>query len=210
MSHGIISNLSRRLNTPQTNRSYIPDYIQHSAPIHAGNSGGPLLNSLGKVIGINTVIISSNGDPMGISLSIPASVASTRIKQLIEFGRIRSGWLGIKTQHISGDALLNLDRMKDYKIVGSVTPFGPGAKAKIMPGDVILEFDGKEITGNTNLSQLICETPVGRNVNIKLYRPNQNSNGQILTVTATLEELEENPSPNPPFEQPTKINLINT
>jgi len=189
VSHGIISNLSRRLRTPQANRSYTTRYIQHSAPIHAGNSGGPLLNCLGQVIGVNTVIISPNGENVGIGLSIPSATASARIKQLIEFGRIRAGWLGIKTQLISGDTLVNfnLDKTRNYRIVGSVTPFGPGAKANIEPGDLILEFDGKEITESTNLSQLICEAPIGRAMTIKVYR-----DGRILTITAIPEELEEN------------------
>jgi len=189
-SHGIISSISRSISKPHSQRDYTLNFIQHSAPIHKGNSGGPLLNMEGKVIGINTAIFSSSGENIGIGFSIPSKIARDRIQQLIEFGRIRVGWLGLKTQNLSGEDFQGsgLDKGKNYKIVSSVSPYGPGAKAMIKPGDVILEFNGQEVTDKTSLTQVINDTPVGKAIKVKLWR-----SGQFLTVEAVLEELQSTP-----------------
>ncbi|MBX9806129.1 MAG: trypsin-like peptidase domain-containing protein [Alphaproteobacteria bacterium] len=211
VSHGIVSNLSRRLDS-QTNGAIKTQFIQHSAPIHQGNSGGPLLNLEGKVVAINTVIISPNGGNVGIGLGIPCSVAKERIKQLIEFGRVRYGWLGIKTQCITGDecADLNLDKRRNYRIVSSVTPSGPGAKAQIQPGDILLSLNGTEVTEKTNLTQLISEMPVGEIVKIRLYRPGEHNQGQYLDIEATLEEFTGNHPTLPHVVQSPKTHVLNT
>lgn len=185
---GIISTKGRELAIPTKNQvsDYVDDFIQHSAQINMGNSGGCLLNMEGKVIGINTAIFSLSGGNVGIGFAIPSGVAKKTIDQLIEFGRTKRGWLGVRIQHLTDDMAESLGLKVKGAIVGSVTPDGPAQKAGILSGDVILEFDGKQISENNRLSRLVGETPIGKTCKVKVWRK-----GQEITSEVTVGEFEE-------------------
>jgi len=167
----------------------VDDFMQHSAAINMGNSGGPLLNLEGKVVGINTAIFSPSGGNIGIGFAIPAAVAEDTVNQLLKFGRTKRGWLGVRIQVVTDDIAesLGLGKAKGA-IVGSVTPDGPAAKAKIEPEDIILEFDGKEVNEKQRLSRLVGETPVGKSVKVKIWRK-----GKEMSFDVVLGEFETAP-----------------
>ncbi|MBY0462966.1 MAG: Do family serine endopeptidase [Alphaproteobacteria bacterium] len=185
---GIISTKGRELAIPTKNQvsDYVDDFIQHSAQINMGNSGGCLLNMEGKVIGINTAIFSLSGGNVGIGFAIPSGVAQKTIDQLIEFGRTKRGWLGVRIQHLTDDMAESLGLKVKGAIVGSVTPDGPAQKAGILSGDVILEFDGKQISENNRLSRLVGETTIGKTCKVKVWRK-----GEEITLDITVGEFED-------------------
>lgn len=190
VTSGIISNRSRDIGMRSNSRSriseYVDDFMQHDASINMGNSGGPLFNLEGKVVGINTAIFSPSGGNVGIGFAIPSALASETIKQLIEFGRTKRGWLGVRIQNVSDDMAESFGLGKAHgAIVGGVTPKGPAASASIEPGDIILEFDGKVINEKTKLSRVVGETEVGKKVKVKLWRK-----GKEILVDVVLGEFE--------------------
>ena len=193
VTNGIISNRARDIMLRSGGRNrvndYVDDFMQHSAAINMGNSGGPLLNLEGKVVGINTAIFSPSGGNIGIGFAIPAAVSQDTVNQLFKFGRTKRGWLGVRIQPVTPDIAesLGLESAKGA-IVGSVTPDGPAAKAKIEPEDIILELDGKEINEKARLARLVGETPVNKTVKVKLLRK-----GKELTVDVVLGEFETAP-----------------
>lgn len=201
VTSGIISNRARdiMLNRGGKNRvnDYVDDFMQHDAAINMGNSGGPLLNLEGKVVGINTAIFSPSGGNIGIGFAIPASVAQDTVNQLVKYGRTKRGWLGVKIQAVTDDIAesLGLGKVKGA-IVGSVTPNGPADKAKIKPEDIIIEFDGKEVNEKQRLSRLVGETQVGKSIKLKVLR-----NGKELSLDVVLGEFET--APDRPVVTPT-------
>jgi serine protease Do len=179
---GIVSARNRDINSgPYDN------YIQTDAAINRGNSGGPLFNMEGKVIGINTAIISPSGGSIGIGFAIPASTFSNVISQLREFGEVRRGWIGVRIQDVTDDIAesLSLGSARGALVAGVVEK-GPAEAAGILPGDVILEFDGKPVTAMHELPRLVSEEPVGKDVQIKVFRK-----GREETVTAKIALLED-------------------
>lgn len=162
------------------------DYIQTDASINKGNSGGPLFNMDGQVVGINTAIFSQSGGSIGIGFSIPSQLAKTVVKQLIEFGQTRRGWLGVVIQNVTEELAdgLGLENT-DGVLVAGVPEDGPAFKSGIKAGDVILEFDGKEVGETRELSRAVAETNVGSDVEVDLWR-----NGKRITKTVKLGELE--------------------
>jgi serine protease Do len=190
VTSGIISNRARDIMLRSGGRNrvndYVDDFMQHDAAINMGNSGGPLLNLEGKVVGINTAIFSPSGGNIGIGFAIPAAVSQDTVNQLIKFGRTKRGWLGVRIQPVTPDIAesLGLGSARGA-IVGSVTPDGPAAKAKIEPEDIILELDGKEVNEKSRLARLVGETPVNKTVKVKLLRK-----GKELTVDVILGEFE--------------------
>jgi serine protease Do len=188
VTSGIISNRARDIAGRARTRvsEFVDDFIQHDASINVGNSGGPIVDLEGKVIGINTAIFSPSGGNVGIGFAVPSNLAKDTVKQLLEFGHTRRGWLGVKIQHVTEDIAESMGLGKARgAIVGSVTPEGPAAKAKIEPGDVILEFDGKEINEKVRLTRIVGESSVGKEIKVKLWRK-----GQELTVNVILGEYE--------------------
>ncbi len=190
VTSGIISNRSRDIGMRGSKSSrvseYVDDFMQHDASINMGNSGGPLFNLEGKVVGINTAIFSPSGGNVGIGFAIPAAVAAETVKQLIEFGRTKRGWLGVRIQMVTDDVAESLGLSKSHgAIVGKVTPNGPAANGGIEPGDIILEFDGKEIGDKTRLSRVVGETEVGKKVKVKIWRK-----GKEITTEVVLGEFE--------------------
>ncbi len=165
VTSGIISARNRSIGL-----SRYEDYIQTDASINQGNSGGPLFNLNGDVIGINTAILGQSGS-IGIGFAIPSNSAKKVIDQLIEFGETKRGWLGVRIQIVDKDIAesLKLDRPRGA-LVASVAKGSPSDKGGIKDGDVILEFDGKIINEMKELPKIVAETEVGKIVNVKIWR----------------------------------------
>lgn len=196
---GIVSNKARSIGMSRGGagkRSHLGEYvrwfIQHSAPINMGNSGGPVLDLEGKVIGVNTAIFSPSGGNVGIGFAIPSSLVEDTVKQLIEFGRTKRGWLGVKIQAITEDMAESFGFKKAKgAIVSSVVPGGPAAKAGIEPGDIVVEFDGKEVDNeHSPLDRIVGETPVDKKVKVKLLRKDKEGNRKEVFVDVLIKEYE--------------------
>ncbi|AYD01442.1 Do family serine endopeptidase [Neorhizobium sp. NCHU2750] len=179
---GIISARGRNINAgPYDN------FIQTDAAINKGNSGGPLFNMRGEVIGINTAIISPSGGSIGIGFAVPTEIAENVVHQLIEFGETRRGWLGVRIQPVTDDVAesLGLDRARGALVSGIVND-GPIKKGEIKPGDVIVSFDGSPVNEMRDLPRIVAESPVGKEVDVVLMR-----DGKQQTVKVTLGRLED-------------------
>jgi serine protease Do len=160
------------------------DFIQTDASINPGNSGGPLFNFWGEVVGINTAIIATG---QGIGFAIPINMAKELLPQLKEKGRVTRGWLGVVIQRVTSQ-LAESFGLKEKKgaLVSDVFKGGPAEEAGVQRGDIILEFNKKEIKDFGDLSRTVASTPVGSTVSIKVFR-----NGKILSLQATIAEMEE-------------------
>jgi serine protease Do len=182
---GIISARGRDINAgPYDN------FLQTDASINRGNSGGPMFNLDGEVIGINTAIFSPSGGNVGIGFAIPSNGAQAVVNQLIEFGEVRRGWLGVRIQQVTDDIAetLGLPEAKGA-LVASVIADGPADDAEIKAGDVILEFDEKPIPEMRRLPRVVAETNVGKSVPVKVWRDGRE---RVLNVAVgALKEGEE-------------------
>tara|TARA_B100000686_G_scaffold341176_1_gene418162 strand:+ start:405 stop:1826 length:1422 start_codon:yes stop_codon:yes gene_type:complete len=164
---GIISSRNRDIGLTRYD-----DFIQTDASINQGNSGGPLFDLSGKVIGINTAIIApGQSGSIGIGFAIPANPASNVIKQLIEFGETKRGWLGVRIQEVTKE-IAELEKLKkpEGALVASVSENSPAYKGGIKAGDIILEFDGKKVDTMRTLPKLVAQTKVGKRVILKVWR----------------------------------------
>ena len=161
------------------------DFIQTDAAINRGNSGGPLFNMNGQVIGINTAIYSPSGGSVGIGFSVPANLAKNVVAQLREFGHARRGWLGVSIQQVTPDIAESLG-LHDASgaLVGKLNEGGPAEKAGIRGGDIILKFNNQDVKEMRILPRIVAETPVGRAVPVVLWR-----DGKEVTVQASVGEL---------------------
>ncbi len=160
------------------------DFIQTDASINPGNSGGPLFNAHGKVIGINTAIVAGG---QGIGFAIPINMAKSVLPQLEEKGKVTRGWLGVAIQPVTPELAKSFGVTGEKgALVADITKDSPADKAGLKIGDIILEFDGKEIQEMNNLPRLVAATPIGKKVKIKILR-----NGKSKVVTATIERLKE-------------------
>ena len=180
VTSGIISARNRSIGL-----SRYEDYIQTDASINSGNSGGPLFDMKGDVIGINTAILGRNGS-IGIGFSIPSNSAKIVINQLIEFGETKRGWLGVRIQDVTKEIaeVENLDEPRGA-LVASVAPNSPSEKAGVKAGDIILEFDGEKIKEMKELPIIVARTEVGKKVKVKIWR-----NKKEITKMITLGRLE--------------------
>jgi serine protease Do len=163
------------------------NYIQTDAAINRGNSGGPLFNLNGEVIGINTAIISPSGGSIGIGFAVPSKTAVPVIDQLRQFGETRRGWLGVRIQQVTDEIADSLG-MKQTRgvLVAGVDDKGPAKPAGIEPGDVIVNFDGREIKEMRDLPRVVADTPVGKDVQVTVIRK-----GKEETKTVKLGRLED-------------------
>jgi len=179
---GIVSARNRDINAGPYD-----DFIQTDAAINRGNSGGPLFNMQGEVIGINTAIISPSGGSIGIGFSIPAKMASGVVSQLREFGQTSRGWLGVRIQEVSDEIAesLGMDSAKGA-LVSGVIKGGPVDNGSVQAGDVIVKFDGRDIKAMNDLPRAVAESPVGKTVEIVIVRE-----GKEQTVQVTLGRLED-------------------
>ncbi len=172
---GIISARNRSIGL-----SRYEDFIQTDASINSGNSGGPLFDMEGNVIGINTAILGRNGS-IGIGFSIPSNSAQQVIKQLIEFGETKRGWLGVRIQDVTKEIAEaeKLDKPRGA-LVASVAENSPSEKAGIQAGDIILEFNGVEIKQMKELPAIVARTEVGKNVDVKIWRNKNEITKKVL------------------------------
>jgi serine protease Do len=163
-STGIISARNRALS------GTYDDFIQTDAAINRGNSGGPLFNMDGEVIGVNTAILSPNGGSIGIGFSMASNVVSKVVEQLEEFGETRRGWLGVKIQPVTPDIAesLGLDEAKGAMVTD--VPAGPAADAGMKAGDVITSFAGGEVKDPRELVRRVADAPVGEAVDVTVQR----------------------------------------
>ena len=182
LSVGVISAINRDINSGPYD-----SYIQTDAAINKGNSGGPLFNLDGEVIGVNTAIISPTGGSVGIGFSIPADMAQIVITQLREYGETRRGWLGVRIQLITEDLAESLGLLRPRgALVSEIIPGGPADEAGMKQGDVILSFDGKEVTEMRDLPRIVAETPIDKAVQVKVQR-----RGKVVTLKVKVGRLEE-------------------
>ena len=179
---GIISARNRDINLTRYD-----DFIQTDASINQGNSGGPLFNLKGEVIGINTAIIApGQSGSIGIGFAIPANAASNVIDQLLKFGETKRGWLGVRIQQVTKE-IAEVEKLKkpEGALVASVGQNSPADKAGIKAGDIILEFDGKKIDTMRTLPKVVANTKVGKSVQLKIWR-----NKRSITKRLILGRLE--------------------
>lgn len=175
------------------------DFLQTDASINRGNSGGPMFNLSGEVIGINTAIFSPSGGSVGIGFAIPSNLAKPVIDQLIKYGKTRRGWLGVRIQTITPEIAETLKLPNAHgALIASITKGGPAEKADIKQGDVILEFNGEALTATRQLPRLVAETEIGSKATLKIWR-----DGKIITTTILVGELEK-------AEEQGKLTLGNT
>jgi len=161
------------------------DFLQIDAPINRGNSGGPTFNLEGQVIGINTAIYSPNGGSVGIGFAVPSNVAKQVVAQLEEHGKVSRGWLGVQIQEVTPAIAASLGLQSEHgALVAVVTPNSPAAKADLKQGDVILSFNGTEVSRLRDLPRLVAEAAPDANAKMKVWR-----NGQTIALQATLGEL---------------------
>ena len=185
---GIVSARNRDI----ANGTY-ENYIQTDAAINRGNSGGPLFNLDGEVIGVNTLIISPTGGSIGIGFAVPSKTVAGVVDQLRQFGELRRGWLGVRIQQVTDEIAesLNIKPARGALIAG-VDDKGPAKPAGIEPGDVVVTFDGHDIKDPKDLSRIVADTPVGKQVDVVVIRK-----GQEQTKQVTLGRLEDNDKPQP-------------
>ena len=181
VSAGIISARNRALS------GSFDDFIQTDAAINRGNSGGPLFNMDGQVIGVNTAILSPSGGSIGIGFSMSSAVVSNVVDQLQEFGETRRGWLGVRIQDVTPDmvdAIVGLTEARGALVTD--VPEGPSLEAGILSGDVLLTFNGVEVPDTRELIRMVGGMPVGQSVPVELLR-----NGETLTLTVVLGRRED-------------------
>jgi len=180
VTSGIISARNRSIGL-----SRYEDYIQTDASINSGNSGGPLFDMNGDVIGINTAILGRNGS-IGIGFSIPANSAKIVIDQLIEFGETKRGWLGVRIQDVTQE-IADVEKLDEPRgaLVASVAENSPSEKGGIKAGDIILEFNGVRINQMKELPAIVAKTKVGTKVKVEIWR-----NKKVITKSILLGRLE--------------------
>jgi serine protease Do len=183
---GIISAKQRDINAGPYD-----DFIQTDAAINRGNSGGPLFNMDGEVIGVNTAIISPTGGSIGIGFAVPSDTVQAVVQQLKEFGEVRRGWLGVKIQTVSEDIAESLGVAENTgALVSAVTPESPAAKAGLQPGDLILKFDGKDVSTMRGLPRLVAQAPIGKSVDMELLRGGDKKTIQVVVGRLEEEDVE--------------------
>ena len=202
VTSGIVSATGRNIAMGRNSMSLTDNFIQHSAAINMGNSGGALLDVHGKVVGINNAIFSTSGGNIGIGFAIPSDIARITVSQLIEHKRTFRGWLGAEVHAVGSKqaesvGLIKQSTLDSSKIYGAyvakVVPNSPASKAGIQVGDIIIEFDGKKISENCSLQMAVGMTKIGNSVKVKVWR-NQGSDvdqpwGQV-EVSVTVGDFE--------------------
>ncbi|MBT9385602.1 DegQ family serine endoprotease [Pseudooceanicola sp. CBS1P-1] len=186
VTSGIVSARNRALS------GTYDDYIQTDAAINRGNSGGPLFNLNGEVIGVNTAILSPNGGSIGIGFSMASNVVSKVVDQLKKYGETRRGWLGVRIQDVTKDMADAMGLASTNGAMVTDVPDGPAKDAGMQAGDVITNFDGKDVTDTRELVRQVGNTAVGKAVRVTVWR---NGNTETLKVTLGRRETSEAATP---------------
>ena len=181
-SSGIVSARNRELS------GTYDDYLQTDAAINRGNSGGPLFNLNGEVIGVNTAILSPNGGSIGIGFSMTSNVVSSVVNQLKEFGETRRGWLGVKIQDVTPDMAEALGLTAESGAMVTDVPDGPAKDAGMRSGDIIISFDGQDVADTRSLVRRVAEAPAGEAVDVVVQRE---GGPETLSVTLGRRETAE-------------------
>ena len=194
VSVGIISARGRNIGATQYD-----DLIQTDAAINRGNSGGPLLNGDGEVVGVTIAILSPTGNSIGIGFSIPANMAKPIVQQIVDYGRPRRGWVGVRVQLVTDELAqsLGLGRARGA-LIGSVSEDGPARRGGIVPGDVILSFAGREVADTTSLQRIVAETQVDATVDVLVARKDGQKNLKVKVGELTDTAVAALTSPAPP------------
>ncbi len=203
---GIVSARQRDINAGPYD-----DFIQTDAAINRGNSGGPMFDMDGKVIGINTAIFSPSGGSIGIGFALPASLARPVIAQLRQFGHARRGWLGVRIQTVTPELAEGLKMPKPIgALIAAVTDGGPAAKAGIKQGDVVIAFNGQEITEMRHLPRIVAETPFDTSVPVTVLRQGKEMNFQVKLgeLDETAESKQASADTQAPPKQPDKAKTV--
>ena len=199
---GIISAQQRDINAGRYD-----DFIQTDAAINKGNSGGPMFDLDGRVIGVNTAIFSPSGLSVGIGFAIPSQLARNVISQIKKFGEVRRGWLGVRIQTVNEELAEGLQLDQPHgALVASVTEDGPAAAAGIQQGDVILRFDGREVSEMRKLPRMVAETPIGGAVEVVVWRKGRE---EIFSVTLGELDMEQVAAvePEPAVPDPDELEI---
>ena len=198
---GIISARNREIGL-----SRYEDYIQTDASINQGNSGGPLFDLNGDVIGVNTAILGQSGS-IGIGFAIPSNSASKVADQLLKYGETKRGWLGVRIQVVTKE-IAEVEGMTEPKgaLVASVSDNSPAYKAGIKPGDIIVEFDGQEVDTMRTLPKIVAKAEVGKRVIVKIWRDKKLISKKVLL--GRLETSKEFAEKNKKKETPSEINSL--
>ena len=187
LSAGVISAINRDINAGPYD-----SFIQTDAAINRGNSGGPLFNMKGEVIGVNSAIISPSGGSVGIGFSIPSNLAKTVTAQLQNFGETRRGWLGVRIQQVTDELAEGLSLGKARgALVSEISPDGPAEKGGVKVGDVIVKFDGKPVPTMRDLPRIVAETKIDKPVQVEVIR--RGKSRMLKIVTGRLEEASTKP-----------------
>jgi Do/DeqQ family serine protease len=186
VTQGIVSALSRRgIGLPTSGGAGIQDFIQTDASINPGNSGGPLIDATGRVVGINTAILSRSGMNAGIGFSIPINLALSIVEDLIDDGKVSRGFLGITMENMREGYGKMLGLESDYGVfVKAVSPDSPAEKSGIEPGDVVVGAAGQKVEDNISLGSIVGVSKPGTKIPLDIYR-----DGKRMTITATLESI---------------------
>ncbi len=180
LSVGVVSARSRDIEAGRYD-----DFIQTDAAINRGNSGGPLFNTDGEVIGVNTAIVSPTGQSVGVGFATPTSTVRPLVDQILRYGETRRGWLGVRLANVSPDIAARAGT-RAGAVITRVTPGGPAAIAGVRPGDVVLSFDGAAVADSRALTRMVGQAEVGARVPIEVSR-----DGARLTLNTTIQLLEE-------------------
>jgi len=184
------------------------DFIQTDAPINRGNSGGPLFDMEGNVIGVNSAIFSPSGGSVGIGFAIPANMAREVIGQLERFGTTRRGWLGVRVQNLTDEIAEGMDISgAQGALVADVTQGGPADKSGIKSGDVITAFDGKSVPDSRALPREVADTPAGKTVSVDLLRGGKKMSVRVVVAKLQDDDADKAPAPAPAKPAPKASRL---
>jgi serine protease Do len=201
---GVISATRRDINS-----GLYDEFLQTDAAINRGNSGGPLFNMEGEVVGINTAIISPTGGSIGIGFAVPSASASQVIAQLKEFGETRRGWLGVRIQTVTDEIAESLSIQETGgALIANVTAEGPAAAAGIQVGDIVLKFDGLDVTAMRQLPKLVAQTPIDKEVEVVVLRKGERKTFKVKIGRLEESDPEGGDKTPKPAEKPRKQSML--
>lgn len=202
VSSGIVSARKRALS------GTYDDYIQTDAAINRGNSGGPLFNMDGQVVGVNTAILSPNGGSIGIGFSMASNVVGRVVDQLRQFGETRRGWLGVRIQDITPDVAEAMGLAEAKGALITDVPDGPAKDAGLLSGDVILSFDGADVADTRDLVRRVADAPVGKAVRVVVLRDGRSETLSVTLGRRETAEVEDAMVVAPAAQEPTETQLL--